>query len=196
MEEIKLYEYDYDKMELSEETLSHHGILGMKWGIRKQKPSSGKGHISKRKAKKLRKRRVKSLKKARKARELKRQQELQSQKTKEDIIKTKDIASMLKNVDKFSNDEINNMLTRLDTEAKLAERVRKQAEANAPISKKLGRKAKKAVGEGISRGTDSLIKTVSENALKMGVKYLAAEAALGDEQYEQIVNQLFKEKKK
>jgi len=197
MEEmIKLYDLDYDKPDMDEDLLMHFGILGMKWGVRKDRNKSGKGKISKHKAKKLRKRRIKSLKKARKIRAKKRQEEQQIQKSKEDIIRTKDIAAMLKKVDNFSNQEINDILTRLDTEQKLRDRVKKEAEAKMPKGKKLWKKAKSDVGEGLSRGASSVLKTVSENLVKVGVRELARNSALGDEEAEQLIDQLFKEKKK
>lgn len=191
---IKLYEFDHDKPELSEEFLEHHGILGMKWGIRKQR-EAGKGRISKHKARKLRKRRIKSLKKARQARMKKRIEEQQKQKTKDDIIKSKDIASMLKNVDKFSNQEINDMLTRLDTEGRLAERVSKMNKANQSTGKKMANALKENVAAGAKSAGSSLVRTITENALKMGVRKLA-ESAATNEQQEEFIKALLKEKKK
>lgn len=193
---VKLYDLDYDKPYLDEDFLAHHGVLGMKWGIRKQKESSGKGRISKHKAKKLRKRRIKSLKRARKIRQQKRLEEQKQQKSKEDIIKSKDISSMLKNVDKFSNDEINNMLTRLDTENKLAERVAKLDKANQSLGKRFANSVKENAMAGAKSAGASLVRTISENALKMGVKKLAEGVAMGNEQQEEFIRQLLKEKKK
>ena len=195
-ENLKLYDLDYDKPELGDDLLMHFGILGMKWGVRKDRNKSGKGKISKHKAKKLRRRRIKSLKKARKIRAKKRQEEQQIQKSKEDIVRTKDIASMLKNVDKFSNQEINDMLTRLDTEQKLRDRVAKEAEAKMPKGKRFLKKSAESVKSGVSSGTQSILKTVGENAVKIGVRELAKQSALGDEETEKLIDQLFKEKKK
>ena len=191
---IRLYEFDHDKPDLSEEFLEHHGILGMKWGVRKER-ATGKGRISKHKAKKLRKRRIKTLKKARKARMKNRLEEQQKQKTKDDIIKSKDIASMLKNVDKFSNQEINDMLTRLDTEGRLAERVSKMNKANQSTGKKVANALKENVAAGAKSAGSSLVRTVTENALKMGVRKLA-ESAATNEQQEEFIKALLKEKKK
>ena len=208
MDEIRLYEYDYDKPELSDETLEHHGILGMHWGRRNGPPypldskvSTGKrlkkgSGPSKRKARKTQKQRVKSLKKARKVREQNRQVKQEQQKTKEEIIKTKDIAAMFKNVDMFSNQDINDMLTRLDTEKRLQERVTQQAKANRSKGEKAKDFVKESVGKGLKSGASSVISTVSENALKMGIKKLAKEAGAKDEQTQELIDKLFKEKKK
>lgn len=207
-QQIKLYEYDYDKPELSDEYLEHHGILGMHWGRKNGPPypldssvSTGKrlkkgSGTSKRKARKQYKNRVKSLKKARKARAEKRAEEQKVQKSKEEIIKSKDISAMLKDVDKFSNQEINDMLTRLDTEGRLAERVSKQQKANASKGEKAKTFVKEAVGKGLKSGASSIISTVSENALKMGVRELAKSAGAGNKETEELIEKLFKEKKK
>lgn len=188
---IMLYEYDYDKPELSEESLAHFGVLGMKWGIRKKPNSSG---LSRHKKKKLKKRRIKNLKKARKIREKKRAQAQEVQKTKDEIIKSKDISQMLKNVDKFSNQEINDMLTRLDTESRLRERVAKESVKNQSRGEKAANFVKSNVSAGLKAGSSTLLKTVSENALEIGVKALAKSMASANN--EETIEKLFKQKKK
>lgn len=200
--EIKLYEYDYDKPELSDETLTHHGITGMKWGVRNGPPyplkshggserigGTGSGSTSKRKKRKTQKKRVKSLKKARKVREEKRKQAQEIQKSKDEIIKTKDISQMLKNVDKFSNQEINDMLTRLDTENKLRERVVKESIKKQTKGEKAVNFVKDSVKTGLQRGASSIISNVSQNVLEMGTHALVKAMASADN--EDLVDKLF-----
>lgn len=206
MDEIKLYEYDYDKPDLTEDFLEHHGILGMHWGRKNGPPyplgsdkSTGKrlktkGGTSKRKAKKTYKRRVKSLKKARKAREVNRQQQIQKQKSKDEIIKSKDISSMLKNVDLFSNKEIDDMLNRLDTESKLASRVADQKKANRSKGEKIKEGAKSAIAKGIEKGASNMLTKVSQNALEMSVQ--AFVKSMAGENNEQTIDKLFKDRNK
>lgn len=211
MDEIRLYEFDYDKPELSEEILEHHGIKGQKWGVRNGPPyplsrgKSGSGGRnvryggaapSKRKARKMKKQRVKSLKKARKVREQNRKAQQEQQKSKEEIIKSKDISSMAKNIDMFSNQEINDMLNRLDTEKRLQDRVTQQQKANRSRGEKAVDLVKDSVSKGLESGAKSLISTVSENALKIGVRKLAKEAGRSDAQTQELIDKLFREKKK
>ena len=186
MDEVKLYEYfdQYEKPELSDDTLAHHGIIGQMWGHRNGPPypldsskSTGsrlKGSAA-RKAKKAKKRRVKSLKKARKVREEKRAEQQQIQKSKDEIIKSKDINQMLKNVDNFSNQEISDMLKRLDIEGQLKDRVRKMNEANMPRSKKVVNELKKSVIEGIKEGTLQTTKQIGRNSIDLAKKKILEE---------------------
>ncbi len=184
MEDIKLYEYfqQYEKPELSEDTLAHHGIIGQMWGHRNGPPYPLSSKVStgsrlkgsaKRKAKRTQKRRVKSLKKARKAREAKRVEQQQIQKSKEEIIKSKDINQMLKKVDDFSNQEIKDMLNRLDIESQLKDRVRKMNEANKPMTQKAVESIKKNFMEGVKEGANQTTKQVGKNAVKLAKNKLA-----------------------
>ena len=151
----KLYEYNFPKPPLEDEFLKHHQALGAHWGIyngppyplsrilstgKRLKPAakgaSSEGGGDARTAK----RRSKALKKARKTRArnmkmraLEKKKQAKVQKSKEEIIKSKDIKSMLNNVDMFTNQEINDLLKRLDVESSLRSRVRAMDEASKPL---------------------------------------------------------------
>lgn len=195
---LRLYEHEEIKPPLDDSILEHHGILGMHWGKRNGPPyplgsdvSTGKrlkgdGLIARHKKKKTKKKRVKSLKKARKVRAENRETQEREKRTKDDILKAKDIVAMYRHMDKFTDKEINDVLNRLSTEARLREAVEKKA----PGSKK----AKKIIKERIKKGAESTLGTVTENATKMALKKIASES-LGPE-YKDLIDQLFKEKKK
>ena len=193
-ETIKLFEYDITKPELSEEELEHFGIPGMKWGVRKERERKG-GFIKRHRARKLRKRRIKTLKKARKIREQNKLAKQQEQKSKEDIINSKDIASMLKNVDKFSNQEINDVLNRISTEQRLSDMVKAQSKASMTRGQKVKEAVKESVKSGATSAAKSMIKTVAENSLKLGTKTLLKNL-VDDESSKEVIEKLFKEKKK
>ena len=143
-ESVKLYEYDQSKPELDDEYIEHFGILGMHWGTRNGPPYPLGSDVSTgRRLKKVfgggsgsdsvSRKRKKSLKKARKTRAKNLKIKTMEKQSKDDIIKNKDIKSMLKYVDKFSNQEINDMLTRLNVEQRLREEVNKQEKAQIRI---------------------------------------------------------------
>ena len=208
--DTKLYEYYQPKSELDEEFIEHFGILGMHWGQRngppyplgsdkstgrrlKKSAGGGSGSIS-------RKRR-KALKKARKTRAKNLKIKTQEKQTKEDIIKNKDIKSMLRNVDKFSSQEINDMLNRLDVEKRLASRVAEQERSQKTWGQRAKEGFKESVKEGLVSGGKQVTKTVAKNAVKMGTKELAkklvGEAKTeGGDPYTQLIDKLFKEEKK
>ena len=202
MEEIRLYEFDYDKPELSEEMLEHNGILGMRWGHRNGPPyplgsdkSTGKslkkGFRAKRKARKLQKRRVKSLKKARKVREQNRQVQQEKQKSKEEILKTKDLAAMSKNSELFTTQEINDMLNRLSTEDRLKEAAGKQAEANKTRAQKVADKIKASVKKNAEEASTNLLNQALKKGTDMALKKAAVEIAkTSGPETEKVVKQL------
>lgn len=211
-ESVRLYEYEQPKPDLDKDFLEHHGILGQKWGItngppyplgsdkstgKRLKKSSGGGSGS------VSRKKQKALKKARKARAknlkvktLEKQKKEKVEQTKEEIIKNKDIKSMYKNIDMFTNQDINDILTRLDTESRLKNKVAEMERSKESAGARLKRLAKESAKSGLERGTRSVISTVAENALKMGTKSLAKKVVGDNEEYKRLVEQLFREKKK
>lgn len=91
-----------------DDELYHYGVLGMRWGIRKDRGSSSSSLRKKYRQHKINKKRKKSLEKARKAK--RRRQEY-----------LKDPVKLYRHRDEFSTEEIRNALDRLNTEQKLHE---------------------------------------------------------------------------
>ncbi len=213
-ESIKLYEFESSKPDLDEEFVKHHQALGAHWGIHNGPPyplsrilSTGKrlkpaakGVSGGRSGSVTRKRR-KALKKARKTRVKNLKIKTMEKQTKEEIIKNKDVKSMLKNVDKFTNQEINDMLTRLDVERKLAEKVKEVERASTPTAKKIWKSMKESAKEGAAKGGKQIIKTASANAMKMASKKVLKQLG-GDpnsedgKKWNELVDKLLKEEKK
>lgn len=200
-ESVKLYEYSYIKPDL-DDCLEHHGILGMHWGRKNGPPYPLDSKVSTGKRLKptsgrIRRKRKRALKKARKVRAENAKRRIEEQKSKEEIMKTKDIKAMAKNLDKFSNQEINDMLNRLDTERRLKEKVLQIERVNTPKSKKMSSFVKENVKAGLTSGASSILKTVSKNAVKIGSKKLVKEL-VGEENkdLQDFIDKLFKEEKK
>lgn len=190
----KLYEYNFPKPPL-EDVVIHFGILGMHWGQRNGPPyplGSGDHSASEKKAgwrkslsgggnARATKRRSKALKKARKTRAknikmrtLEKKKQAQIQKSKEEIIKSKDIKSMLNNVDMFTNQEINDLLNRLDVENKLKSRVNAMNEASKPLVIKLLKSIKnESVAGAVSAGKQLVRKGGSEGFKIISKKLLS-----------------------
>lgn len=187
-ETIKLFEHEDLKPEL-DDVLEHHGILGMHWGRRNGPPypldskistgkrlkkAGGKGSISRKRRralKKARKVRAKNLKikTEQKIQEQKKQaEEQQKQKTKEDIINSKDVKAMLANIDMFTTNEINTVLTRISTERNLKTEVDRQKEADKSAGRKIVDFAAKNAKEAATN--------IASNAVKKGVEVLAKKA--------------------
>lgn len=184
-ESIRLYDHMYIKPELTENFLEHHGILGMHWGQRNGPPyplsrtvSTGKklkssiGNVSKKRKKKN------AIKKAKKTRAKNAQikaQEIKEQKSKEDILKTKDIKAMADNIDLFSNQEIRDVLARIDVEEQLRRKVREVQEQNMPKRQRILRSAKSSAKKGASKAGNDIVSTATENLIKLGTKKVVKE---------------------
>ena len=115
---VKLYEYDYDsnKPELSDEALAHYGVLGMKWGIRKDRNKSGRKRrksFSSEVRSKLRKRKAKK-----------------KYSTTRDAITAKDIKYISEHKGQFTTNEMNELLNRINTEQRIDNMARDQKTIN------------------------------------------------------------------
>ena len=215
-EEIKLYEYNQYKPDLDEETIEHFGILGMHWGTRNGPPyplgsdkstgrrlkkSAGGGSGSGSESRSVSRKQKRALKKARKTRAKNLKIKTMEKQSKEEIIKNKDIKSMLRNVDKFSSQEINDMLNRLNVEQRLKEEVARQENSQKTWGKRVKDGFVESAKEGLAAGGRQVTKTVAKNAVKLGTKELAkklvGEAKTeGGDPYTVLIDKLFKEEKK
>ena len=110
---VKLYDNDYTKEEI-DDALIHYGVLGMKWGVRKDR---------------LRQRRRENIEKSREHRRkvrkrVKRWNRSTSDRkysTREEAIKAKDVTYINEHRNEFSTDELNRVMNRINTEQRLSQ---------------------------------------------------------------------------
>ena len=165
MGERYLYEYDYDKPELTEEFLEHHGVKGMKWGVRKDRYSGLSGAIRRHRLKKKRK---KALQKAREIRAKNAAAAKENQKTKEQIIADHDHEALMKNIKLFSTQEINDFNKR-SAAIKLAT---DNAKAMQQANKTKGQKIKDFVISNMKKAaTDKAQEIIQNNTKKLIGKF-------------------------
>lgn len=131
-EAIKLYEFDYHKPEL-EDAVIHYGIKGMHWGVRKDGMPQGYQGSGRGRKKKTMGSKVRAAKKQRVGKN-------KSSQGQKDIrtVTNKDIEELNRNKEKYSTNEINEILNRYNTEQRLSE-------LNSKVNPTIKDRTKKAV---------------------------------------------------
>ena len=154
---------DFEQYDVSEDELSHHGVLGMSWG-RRHGPPYPLGGVDKRvaraeaKRKREKERRLKKLQKAaKKARKLKKREEKEAadiQKKKQKLVKKGDMDAIKKNAKLFTNEELQYIVERDEAKRSvLGKKERDEAQAMENFSRKLAQVANIASSAGTIIGT-------------------------------------------
>ena len=201
---VKLYEYNQYKPELDDEYIQHFGVLNMHWGIRNGPPyplsraiSTGRKLKAAAKEGSVRRKRKKAQKKAQITRAKNRQIKTFEKQTKESIIKNKDIKTMLANVDKFTNKEINDLLDRLNVEQRLKEAVAKQESTKKTWGTKVKENIKTSVKDQVPKTLGEMARTATGKGIKYAgnrvLKDLAGPEAVNKygDKWQDVIDNLF-----
>lgn len=108
-EEIRLYEYDQEKLDI-ESALAHFGIKGQKWGVRRYQNPDGTYTDAGRKRYGFKSRRKKAEK---------------TYKNKEEAIEARDLKYINAHKSDYSTKELNDLMSRINTEQRLSEMANK-----------------------------------------------------------------------
>ena len=103
---------------MNDNYLMHYGVLGMKWGIRKDRRSSSGGLFRRKQKKKPSYERVVVTNRG--GSEKKRTAKIEKQNSKKDTVRAT-AAEVYKNRNKYTNNELNDIITRLGYEQRLIE---------------------------------------------------------------------------
>lgn len=159
---------------MNEDELKHHGVPGMKWGVRRT--ASQLGHlISNRK---IKKQRTAALEKARKTRKEKREYEAGKKKA----LKKGSATDILKYKGDLTNEQMQNAISRITLEQRLSELQPKQVKQGNNFVKKIGKDVL------VPAATD-----VGKQMAKSGMVYLANNELLprmnlGGDEYKVFTN--------
>ena len=175
----KIYEYNHEKPELSEDLLEHFGVKGMHWGVRRYQNYDGTRIGSAKSKKKFKnqgnKKEIKSsVKNAQKA--------VSKSKTSSSNDMKKKIAYMNEHKDEYSTKEINETLNRISAETRLSDMNRQLNPTAKDKAKKIlsSRAAKTAAAIGISALAAATVVTILKINSNGGIRNIRSKSNTGD----------------
>ena len=194
---VKLYEYDYSKPDLlDDDILEHHGIKGQKHGVRNGPPypldssiSTGNklkktiGSIKRKAASKSEARRVEKAKKAKAKAEAERKKAEEANKPKyasnREAIEAKDLEYISQNKGKFSTNEMNEVMNRVNAEQRIDQMVYNQKQAKKVTNSKAFRIITTTAISGLSYAAVNYAMAGTEGRKNYSGKKFATDLAIG-----------------